>query len=130
MRRQHRFNRFHPPHVFGEWYTSNLHLHHGIAAVEMAAHLVLQIFYGLARRIPATADITEYLAHDLAAVVPLGQQAMKRFSGYLGDCVPDRDLDRPDADRALAVPAGFSPLHHDGENLRWIEILVVLVEQQ
>src|SRR5262249_15473050 len=101
-----------------------------LAAVEMAAHLVLQIFYGLARRIPATADITEYLAHDLAAVVPLGQQAMKRFSGYLGDCVPDRDLDRPDADRALAVPAGFFPLHHDGENFRWIEILLVLVEQQ
>ena len=58
----------------------------------------MNIFYGLPRRIPAAADIAKHFARDLAAVVALGQQVMERFSGNLGDGVPDRDLDRPDPD--------------------------------
>ena len=71
----------------------------------MATHLVLQIFYGLARRIPAAADVAEDLGGGLAAVVALGQHAVERFCRDLGNRIPDRDLDRADRDRALAVSA-------------------------
>jgi hypothetical protein len=51
------------------------------------------------------------------------------FRSNLCDCIPDGDLDRADGDRAFAVAAGFFPLHHDGENLCRVEILLCLVEQ-
>ena len=54
---------------------------------------------------------------------------MQRLAGYLGDRVPDRDLDRADADGALAVSAGLFALHHRGQNLSRIEILLVFVQQ-
>src|SRR5262245_10376156 len=96
----------------------------------MAAHLVLQILHGLTRGIPAAADVTEHLGGGLAAVVALGQHAVERFRGDLGNRIPDRDLDRADRDRALAVTAGFFPLHHDGENFSRIEILLCLVKER
>ena len=81
----------------------------------MAAHLVLQVLGGLARRVPAAADIAEHFVGALAAVEALGEQHMQRLVGDLGERVPDRDLDGADADRALGMPAGFLVLHHDGE---------------
>src|SRR5262249_61706251 len=91
---------------------------------------VLQIFHGLTWGIPAAADVAEDLGSGLAAVVALGQHAVERFRGDLGNRIPDRDLDRADRDRALAVTAGFFPLHHDGENISRIEILLCLVKER
>ncbi len=88
----------------------------------MAAHLVLQVLRGLARRIPAAADIAKYLAGDLAAVEALGENDMQRLLRDLGERIPDRDLDGADADGALAVSAGFLVLHHDGEDFLGREI--------
>ena len=96
----------------------------------MAAHLVLQILRGLARRIPAAADIAEHFVGDLAAVVALGEHAVQRLVGDLGDRVPHRDLDGADADRALAVAAGFLVAHHRGENFFRREIVAGVVEQR
>ena len=95
----------------------------------MTAHLVDQVLRGLARRIPAGADITEHFVGDLAAVVALRKHHMQRLAGDLGHRVPHRDLDGADADRALAVAAGFLVLHHRGENLFRREIIAGLVEQ-
>ena len=105
-------------HVLGERHAADLHLHHGVAGIEMPAHLVLQILGGLARRVPAAADVAEHLVHHLAAVVALGQHAMQRLAFDLGDGVPHRDLDGADADRALAVAAGLFVAHHHGEDFR------------
>ena len=115
--------------VLGERQASDLHLHHGIAGIEMPAHLVLQVFHRLAGCIPAAADIAEHLGGDPAGVVAVSEHPMQRLSGNLGDRIPDGDLDGADGDRALAVAAGFFPLHHDGEDLAGIEILLRLVEQ-
>ena len=114
-------------HVLGERHAADLHLHHGVAGIEMPPHLVLQVLGGLARRVPAAADIAEHLVRHLAAVVALGQHAMQRLACDLGDRVPDRDLDGADADRALAVAAGFLVPHHHGEDFFRIEIVAGLV---
>ena len=81
----------------------------------MAAHLVLQVLGGLARRVPAAADVAEHFLGALAAVEALGQQHVQRLVGDLGERVPDRDLDGADADRALRVAARLLVLHHGGE---------------
>ena len=72
--------------------------------------------------VPAAADIAEHLLGHLAAVEALGQHAMQRLVGDLGDRVPDRDLDGADADRALGMAAGLLVLHHDGEDFVRLEI--------
>src|SRR5262249_9522688 len=91
---------------------------------------VLQIFHGLAWGVPAAADVAEDLGGGLAAVVALGQHTVERFRGNLCDGIPDGNLDRADRDRALAVTAGFFPLHHDGENFARTEILLCLVKER
>ena len=128
-RRQDRFDRLDAGEIVGERHAADLHLHHGVAGVEMAAHLVLQILGGLARRIPAAADIAEHFVGDLAAVEALGQHAVQRLVGDLGDGVPDRDLDGADADRALGMPAGLFVLHHDGEDFFRREIAGVIEQR-
>ena len=82
----------------------------------MAAHLVLQLLAALAGLVPAAADIDEHLVRAFAAAVALGEHAVQRLVRDLGDGVPHRDLDRADADRALAVAAGFLVAHHRGED--------------
>ena len=49
--------------------------------VEMATHLVLQIFDGLSWGVPTAANLAEDLAGGLAAVVTLGKHAVERFAG-------------------------------------------------
>ncbi len=116
--------------IVGERHAADFHLHHRVAGIEMAAHLVLQVRDGFAGRIPAAADVAEHFVDRPAAVVALGEQPMQRLSGDLGDRVPDRDLDGADADRALAVAAGFFVLHHDGEDFFRREIVARVVEQR
>ena len=55
---------------------------------------------------------------------------MQRLAGDLRDRIPDRDFDGADADRALAVAAGFLPLHHGGEDFLRREVLAGVVEQR
>ncbi len=95
----------------------------------MAAHLVLQILGGLARRVPAAADVAEHLVGDLAAIEALGQHHVQRLLRDLGDGVPDRDLDGADADRTLGMAAGLFVLHHDGEEFFRREIAGVIEQQ-
>ena len=101
-----------------------------VAGVEMAAHLVLHVGERLARRVPAAADVAEHLVGDLAAVVALGQHAVQRLAGDLGDRVPHGDLDGADRDRALAVAAGLLALHHAGEDFLRIEIVAGGIQQR
>jgi hypothetical protein len=57
---------------------ADLHLHQGVAGVEMPAHLVLQVFDGLPGPVPAAADIAEHFVGQLAVVEAFGQQAVQR----------------------------------------------------
>jgi hypothetical protein len=123
-------DRLHPAQVLVERQAADLHLHHGVAGIEMAAHLVLQVRHGLAGPVPAAADVAKHLGRDLAAVVALGEQAMELLAGDLRHRVPERDLDRADGDRALAVAAGFLALHHAGEDARRLEVLAAGIEQR
>jgi hypothetical protein len=84
MGRQDRLDRLDPAHVVGERQPADLHLQHGVAGVEMAAHLVLHVLEGLSWRVPAAADIAEHLVRGLAAAVALGQQAVQRQACDLG----------------------------------------------
>ena len=128
--RQNRFHRLDPRQIVGELHAADFHLHHGVAGIEMTLHLVGQIPGGFAGRIPAAADIAKNLVGDFAALVTLGKQPMQRFAGDLGHRVPDRDLDGADADRALAVAAGFLVLQHHGEDFFRRKIIARLVEQR
>jgi hypothetical protein len=85
---------------------------------------------GLARRIPAAADITKHLVGGFAVVVALGQHPVQRLGGDLGGRIPDRDLDRADPNRALAVSAGFFVLHHNGENFLRSEIVTGFIDER
>src|SRR5437660_11508157 len=96
----------------------------------MRAHLVLEVLDRLAGRIPAAADVTEHLVRRLAAVVALGEQAMQRLAGDLGDRIPHRDFDRADTYRAFAVPAGLLIAHHDGEDFFRREIIAGFAEKR
>ena len=129
MRGQDRLDGFYSAHVLGERETSDLHFHHRVTGVEMATHLVLQIFDGLARGVPTAANVAEDLGGGLTVIVTLGKHAVERFAGDLRDCIPNGDFDRADCDRALAVTTGFFPLHHDSENFCGIEVLLCLVEE-
>jgi hypothetical protein len=55
---------------------------------------------------------------------------MQRLFRDLGDRVPHRDLDGADADRALAVAAGFLVLHHDGEDFFRRKIVAAVVDER
>ena len=68
MRRQDALHRLDAPHVLVERRAADLHLHHRVAGIEMALHLVLQFGDALARRVPAAADIDEAFVEHLAAV--------------------------------------------------------------
>ena len=96
----------------------------------MAAHLVLQIPDGLARPVPAAADVAEDLLRDLAAAVALGKQLVQRLLRDLRHRIPHRDLDRADADRALGVAADLLALAHDGHDLLGIEIVARRIDQR
>jgi hypothetical protein len=109
---------------------ADLHLDHGVAGIEVPAHLVLQILGGLAREIPAAANVAEHPVAHLAAAVALGQQPVQRLLSDLRHRVPDSNLDGADADRALAVAAGFLSLHHRGKEFGRIEIFSGVVEER
>ena len=96
----------------------------------MAAHFVLQIPDGLAGEIPTPADIAKNALRDMAAVVALRQQPVQGFAGDLGHGVPERDFDRANRDRALAVAAGLLALHHAGENFFRVQVLAGRVQQR
>ena len=115
--------------VLVERRAADLHLHHRVAGIEMALHLVAQFRDALARRVPAAADIDEAFVQHLAAR-DFRQQHVQRLVVDLGDRVPHRHLDRADADRALRVPAGLFVAHHDGEDLVGGEIAAGIVEQR
>ena len=129
--RQDRFDRLDAGEIVGQRHAADLHLHHRIAGVEMASHLVLQI---VAWSCPAR---TSRRRHSRT----LSRRSCRRcsarraprcsgFSGDLGHRVPHRDLDGADADRALAMAAGFLVLHHHGEDLFRREIIAGVVEQR
>src|SRR5262249_56180053 len=60
-------HRLDPAYVVGERQAADLHLHHGIAGVEMAAHFLLPVVPGLAWTAPAAADVAQHLVGGTAA---------------------------------------------------------------
>ena len=116
--RSHDFeHRLDAPHVLRKRQAADLHFHHGVAVAEVPAHLLLQVGDGLPRPVPAAAHVTKHLVGGLAAVEAARQHPVQRLARDFRHRVPHRDLDRADRDRALAVAAGFLPLHHHRENL-------------
>ena len=65
-------------HVLVERRAADLHLHHRVAGIEMALHLVLQFLDALAGRVPAAADIDEHFVRHLP---PLKRSASSACSG-------------------------------------------------
>ena len=104
--------------VLVERHAADLHLHHRVAGVEMAAHLVLQVLDGLARR--STSRRRRNRTPCRAILPPLKRSAssdVQRLVRDLGDGVPDRNLDRADArPSAREWPPAFSRCIMHGEN--------------
>src|SRR5690606_31401025 len=99
-------------YVFFQRGAADLDLEEGVAAIEMAAHLVEKIGYALAGRIPAAADIAEHAALIDAVAIAVGDQLVGRDIGDLGDRVPDCVLDGADTDGALEIAARLLAEHH------------------
>ncbi len=108
---------------------ADLHLHHGIAAVEIAAHLGAQLLDALAGIVVAAGGIDEDARIGLAAVA-FGEQPEQRLAGDLRDRVPHRHVDGADRDRALAVAARLLVLHQRRPDAVGIEIVAGIVEQR
>ena len=122
--------RFDAPAVLGEPEAADLHLHHGVAGIEMAAHLVLEIGDGLPRPIPAAADITKHLAGQAAAAVAVGEHPVQRHIGDLRRRVPHRDLDGADPDRTLGVAADLLAPDHGRGDAGGIDVAAGLIEER
>ena len=108
---------------------ADLHLHHGVAAIEIAAHLGAQRRIILARIVIAARCIDEH-ARIGGDPVPLGQQPEQRLAGDLRHRVPHRHVDRADRHRAVAMPARLLVGHHAGPDAIRIEILPGRIQQR
>ena len=108
---------------------ADLHLHDGVAAIEVAAHLGAQRRQVLARIVVAPGGIHEDPRIRLDAV-PLGQQPEERLAGNLGDRIPDSHVDGADRDRALAVSSRLLVLHHRPPHAIGVEVVARVVEQR
>jgi len=107
---------------------ADLHLHDGVAALEVAAHLGPERRVVLARIVVAAGGVDEDPRVRLAALA-FGDEAEEGLAGDLGRRVPYRHVERSDGDRALAVASRLLVRHHGGPDPVRIEIAAALVEK-
>ena len=99
--------------VVGERRAADLHLHHRVAAVEVAPHLVLELGNVLAGVVVAAGGVDEDARIGrAAAAIALGQQAEQRLARDLRHRVPHRHVDRAHGDGTLAVAARLLVAEH------------------
>ena len=115
--------------VLGQRGAADLHLHHGVAAVQVALHLAQQALDALAGVVVAAGGIDEHLRVGHAVAVALRQHVVQRLARDLGHGVPDRHVERADRHRALAVAARLFVGHHAGPDLVRVEVVAGLIEQ-
>jgi hypothetical protein len=127
---QHAEDRVDPAQVLVERCAADLLLDDGVAAVEVALHLVLELAVVLARVVVAAGGVDEHAAIRLAVAVAVGEQLEQRLAFDLGDGVPDRHVDRADRHRALAVAAGFSLVNIVLPDPVRIEVRSALVDER
>ena len=123
---QHRLNAL---AVLVERGAADLHLHHGVAAVEIAAHLGAQSAEVLAGIVVAACRVDKNARIGLHAV-PLGQQPEQRLARNLRHRVPHRHVDGADRHGALAMPAGLLVAHQRGPDAVGIEVVAGIVQQR
>ncbi len=114
--------------VVGDRFAADLHFHHGVAAVEVAAHFGAQRGVILAGVVVAAGGIDEDVGVGDDAVA-FGEQAEQRLAGDFRHRVPHRHVDRADRDGAVAVAAGLFVAHHRGPDLVGVQVFAGLVEQ-
>nr|GEU28409.1 hypothetical protein [Tanacetum cinerariifolium] len=115
--------------VFVEVGAADFLFHHRVAAVDVAAHLVLELVMVLARIVIPAGRVHENLAVGLAVAVAVGQQLEQRLACDLGHGIPDRHVDGADGHRALAVAARLFVGEHAVPDLVRIEVGAGVVDQ-
>jgi len=108
---------------------ADLFLHHRVAAVDVALHLVLQLLVVLPRVVVAAGGVDKDLAPGLAVAVAFRQQLEQRLALDLGHGVPDGHVDGADRHRALAVAARLLVPEHGGPDRVRVEVLAAGVDQ-
>src|SRR3546814_13969406 len=93
---------------------ADLHLHHLVAHAAVAAHLLLQSRVVLAWVVVAAGCVDEDAVVHGAVAFGVGEMAVERHAGDLGDGITHRHVDDPDGDRAPAVAASLLVGLHGG----------------
>src|SRR4030095_1849146 len=89
--------------VLGERRAADLHLDHGVPALEIALHLAAQGVLIFARVVVPARRLDEHARIRGPVAITLGQHLIEWLAAYLRDRVPYGHVDRPDRDGALAV---------------------------
>ncbi len=126
---QHAEDRVDAAQVFVQRGTTDFLLHHRVAAVDVAAHFVLQLCVVLARVVIAAGRVDEDVAVGLAVAVAFSEQLEQRLAFDLGHCIPYRHVDGADGHRALAVAARLFVAEHAVPDLVRVEVAAALVLQ-
>ena len=95
------------PAIFRDIGSADLHLHHGVSAVEIAAHFRTQRLQILSRIVVAAGGVDKDTRIGLCAIA-FGKQPEERLAGNFRHRIPHRHIDRADGYGAFAVPPGFS----------------------
>ena len=115
--------RLDPPEVLLERHAADLDLGARVAVVQEPAQLVGEARHVVRRVVVAAARVDRDRARGRRRTPdPLGQEAMERQVRDLGRRVPDRHVEGPDRDAALAMAAGLLARHHDAPGAERVEI--------
>jgi hypothetical protein len=120
---------FNPAEVLLKWNSADLHLHHHVTAIEVAAHFALQTVQVFTRIIVSAGSIDEHLWVGYAVAIPFGQQLEERLFSDLGYCIPDH-VDGADSNRSFAMAARFLVGHQASPDFGGIKIISFLVDQR
>jgi hypothetical protein len=106
----------------------DLHLHHRVSAVKIAAHLGAQRVKIFPRIIVAACGVYEDARIRLGAVA-FSEQAEQRFAGNFRDRIPHRHIDGADGDGAFAMAARLLVAHHRLPDPIGVQIVAGIVQQ-
>src|SRR5690606_25702499 len=118
------------PQVVVERSAADLLLDHGVAAIDVAAHLVPEAGEVLSGIVVAAGGVDEDAPIRPAVAVAFREQLVERLVLDLRDGIPYRHVDRADRDRALAVPARLLVHEHRLPDAVRIEVGAGVVEQR
>src|SRR3546814_7544625 len=104
-------------------------LYDPVAHAAVAPHLLPQGAQVLAGVVVAAGGVDEDAVVHRAVALGVGEVAIERHAGDLGDRVPHCHVDHTDSDRALAVATRLFVGHHGGPDLSRIEVVAGVVHQ-